>query len=210
MTGACDTRQVVWYAAYGSNMCAARFGCYIQGGRPAGSKRVCKGARDKRPPSISIAIEIPYRLYFAGASKAWGGSPAFVDTQCTDSDRSLARAYLIHRGQFEDVVAQENGRETAPIDVDRLSEFGTEQIGPGRYETLLCVGARGGVPIVTFTSPRTLSTVTPGQPSLSYLAMLIAGLREAHELDDGSIVDYLAAAPGCESELVHRALARFG
>jgi hypothetical protein len=169
--------------------------------------RTFHGARDKRPPLASVALEIPYRLYFTGTSKAWGGSPAFIDPQRSDDHRSLVRAYLIRWQQFEDVVAQENVREVAPITIGNLAEGEMEQIGPGRYETILCVGQRDEVPIVTFTAPWTLSTVVPGEPSLAYLSMLVAGLREAHELSDVAIIDYLAAAPGCTSGLVHQALA---
>jgi hypothetical protein len=168
------------------------------------------GARDKRPPLATVALEVPYRLYFTGASRVWGGSPAFIDIERSEVHRTLVQAYLISWNQFEDVLAQENARKSSPIDVGELIDGAFEQIGPGRYENLLCVGERGGVPIVTFTAPWTLSATTPGEPSLAYLAMLIAGLREAHELDDDAIVDYLGAAPGCTRELVRRALATPG
>jgi hypothetical protein len=36
-----ETEDLVWYVAYGSNMRAARFGCYISGGRPRGARRMC-------------------------------------------------------------------------------------------------------------------------------------------------------------------------
>jgi hypothetical protein len=156
------------------------------------------------------ALKIPYRLYFTGASEAWGGSPAFIDTQHSDDHRAFVRGYLIRWQQFEDVVAQENVREVAPITIGNLTEGEMEEIGPGRYETLLCVGERDEVPILTFTAPWRFSTVSPGEPSLAYLSMLVAGLREAHELNDGAIVDYLAAAPGCTRALAHQALAALG
>ena len=31
--------DVIWYVSYGSNMCAARLGAYLRGGRPDGSHR---------------------------------------------------------------------------------------------------------------------------------------------------------------------------
>ncbi len=198
--------RLVWYASYGSNLCADRFACYIEGGRPPRGTHTHVGARDTHPPLATAALEIPYRLYFAGLSSGWGGSPAFVDTERSDVDRSLARAYLITWAQFEDVVAQENGRVRSPITVTALTDGTFELIGPGRYENLLCVGERDGVPIVTFTAPWALSAVTPGKPSADYLAMLITGLREAHGLDDNAIVAYLGAAPGCTPERARRAL----
>ena len=36
----------VWYAAYGSNTDAARFGCYLRGGCPEGGARSYPGCRD--------------------------------------------------------------------------------------------------------------------------------------------------------------------
>jgi hypothetical protein len=200
------SNRLVWYASYGSNLCADRFACYIEGGRPPRATHTHAGAKDRRPPLATVALAIPYRLYFTDVSTGWGGSPAFIDTERSDVSRSLVRGYLITWAQFEDVVAQENARASSPITVGELTDGAFRLIGPGRYENLLCVGQRDGVPIVTFTAPWALSAITPAEPSMEYLAMLIAGLREAHGLDDNAIVDYLGAAPGCTPELARRAL----
>ena len=100
------------------------------------------GARDNAPPLGTAALEISYQLYFSGTSRVWGGSPAFIDTNPVDGIVGLARAYLIGWDQFEDVVAQENGRPSASIEVDDqdLVPGFSRQIGAGRYENLLCVG----------------------------------------------------------------------
>jgi hypothetical protein len=200
------SQRLVWYASYGSNLCADRFACYIQGGRPPGATHTHAGARDGRPPRDTLALEIPYRLYFTGTATSWGGSPAFIDTERTDAYPSLVRAYLITWTQFEDVVAQENCRDSSPLGVSTLTAGAFELIGPRRYENLLCIGERDGVPIVTFTAPWTLREITPGAPSLDYLTTLVTGLREAHELDDDDVVSYLGAAPGCTAGLARRAL----
>ena len=42
------------------------------------------------------------------------------------------------------------------------------------------------MPVVTFTASWSLSDVTPGAPPTRYLAVSIAGLREAHDLSDVS------------------------
>lgn len=202
--------RLVWYGSYGSNLCADRFACYIQGGRPPRATHTHAGARDRRPPRDTLALQVPYRLYFTGTSTAWGGSPAFIDTERSDAHPSLVRAYLITWKQFEDVVAQENGRGSSPLRVSTLTEGAFELIGPGRYENLLCIGEQGGVPIVTFTAPWTLREITPGAPSLDYLTTLVTGLREAHELDGDALVSYLGAAPGCTAGLARRALAAGG
>jgi len=160
-------------------------------------------------PSDSVALSIAHRLYFTGHSKLWGGAPAFVDTTPAPEHAALARAYLITWEQFEDVVAQENGRSTAPIEIapGELEDGFSRLIGPGRYENLLCVGRHAGHPVVTFTAPWSLADVEPAAPAPGYLAMLIGGLRESHGLADPAIIRYLASAPGCDEELVRAALA---
>jgi hypothetical protein len=198
----------MWYASYGSNLNAERFGCYIVGGCPVGATRTYVGARDKSPPLDAVAIEIPYQLYFSGESRVWGGSPAFLDRKSVEGVVGLARAYLIGWDQFEDVVAQENNRPQAPIEIDDhlLVPGFIRQIGPGRYENLLCTERLNDLPVVTFTAPWSMSDVAPGAPSASYLAMLIAGLREAHDLSDAELTSYLGSAPGCSRDAVMAAL----
>lgn len=206
-----NSARLVWYASYGSNLSATRFATYIQGGRAHGAARAHAGARDATPPRDDVAISIDHRLYFSGHSTLWGGAAAFIDTvSITDEDaqRSLGRAYLISWAQFEDVVAEENGRPTAPIaiaDAELVGGF-SRVIGPGRYENLLCLGRRGDVPVVTFTAPWTMDALHSAAPSRAYLAMLAEGLREAHGLADFEILTYLGGAPGCRRPLVQHAL----
>jgi hypothetical protein len=205
----CTTeRRLVWYASYGSNLNAERFACYIAGGRPSGATRTHQGARDKSLPLDSVALEFSHQLYFSGESRAWGGSPAFLDTKPVDGVACLVRAYLIGWDQFEDVVAQENGRPSAPIEIedDDLIPGFSCQIGPGRYENLLCTERLNGVPVVTFTSPHPMSDAAFGAPSAAYLATLIVGLRQSHDLSDEEVTRYLGSAPGCSLDAVVDAL----
>ena len=201
-------RRLIWYASYGSNLNAERFSCYIAGGRPSGATRTYVGARDKSPPRDAVALKISYQLYFSGESRVWGGSPTLIDKNPVDGVAGLARAYLIGWDQFEDVVAQENGRPSASIDIDAhdLVPGFSRQIGPGRYENLLCPGRLNDMPVVTFTAPWSMSEVTPGPPSVGYLAILITGLREAHDLSDKELTSYLGSAPGCFPDAVTDAL----
>ncbi|HWD54645.1 MAG TPA: hypothetical protein VG346_05965 [Acidimicrobiales bacterium] len=201
---------MVWYASYGSNLCAERFGCYIAGGTPRGATRPCRGARDTTSPRQDRPLEIPYPLYFAGRSRTWGGAPSFIDIVERRATPARARAYLITWEQFEDVVAQENGRGvTSPIDVapDDLAVGRNHPFGSGRYESLLCVGRDDGTPVLTFTSPWTMAHAELGTPTPNYLRTMIDGLRESHKLRDDAITAYLGAAPGCSEELVASALA---
>lgn len=201
--------RLVWYAGYGSNLCAARFRCYLAGGTPPGLTVASRGARDATPPRADRPLDIPHRLHFAGHSGSWGGAPAFVDVAPDAGARTFARAYLITWEQFEDVVAQENGRPTAPIALEP-SDLAAGQhstgLGPGRYGTMLRVGAFDDIPVVTFTSPATAGAPT-GAPSPSYLKVMVAGLRESHALSDDAIVAYLGSTPGCTEALVASVLA---
>lgn len=142
---------------------------------------------------------------------SWGGSPCFVDTvpRAETDTLTRGRVYLITWGQFEDVVAQENGRATSSIDLDadELTPGVSVRLGPGRYETLLCLGGIDGVPVVTITSPSEGADPEAGAPSHTYLRVMITGLREAHAMSDDAIVAYLGSAPGCSEELVLSALA---
>jgi hypothetical protein len=154
----------VWYVSYGSNMCAARFACYIEGGLPPGGSRSNPGARDRRLPERSIAVDLPGTVYFAGDSPQWGGGVAFYDHD--KPGRAAARGYLVTAEQFADIAAQEMYR--LPRHDDPLAELvlspldgGRHELGPGRYETLLDVGELDGLPLLTFTSPHGLDHVEP-------------------------------------------------
>jgi hypothetical protein len=200
--------RLVWYASYGSNLNAERFACYIAGGRPSGATRTYKGARDQSPPLHSVALKFSYQLYFSGASRVWGGSPAFIDTKPVDGVVCLVRAYLIGWAQFLDVVAQECGRLWASIEIednDLVPTFSC-QIGSGRYERLLCLERLNDMPVVTFTSPHPMNEAEFDAPSAGYLATLIVGLRQSHDLSDQEITRYLESAPGCSQDAVIDAL----
>lgn len=119
------------------------------------------------------------------------------------------RAWRIGWDQFEDVVAQENGRSTHSLDVESgaLAEGFSTLVGPGRYDHLVCVGTLGGLPVLTCTAPGSPEPAGQGAPSFEYLAHIITGLRETFALDDHSIVDYLGRARGATRDLVRAALA---
>src|SRR6266516_3153562 len=97
--------ELIWYVAYGSNLASERFRCYLAGGRPAGARRRYDGCRDTRPPRAGRAVELPGGIFFALRSRVWGGGMAFYDPALPG--RAAAHAYLLTRGQFADVLAQE-------------------------------------------------------------------------------------------------------
>ncbi|MCW2842323.1 MAG: histone deacetylase [Nocardioides sp.] len=184
----------VWYVSYGSNMSAARFSCYLEGGCPPGGSRVNPGARDRTPPVRSVPVDLPGTAYFAGESPQWGGGVAFYDHDTPG--RTAARGYLVTAGQLADIAAQEMYR--VPRAGDPLEQLalnpiagGRHTVGPGRYETLVEVGTYDDAPLLTFTSPHGADHVPHTRPRPAYLAMLATGLRESRGWDDERVREYL-------------------
>jgi hypothetical protein len=206
-------RREVFYAAYGSNLSAERFACYLEGGNAPGASRSLPGARDRRRSRSWRALRVPGRLYFYGHSQTWAGAPAAFEPAAPKADQSgpeiFARAWLLGWDQLEDVMAQENGRDHQALDVApaALVEGFSMLGGTRRYDRLLCLGTLEGLPVLTFTAPGPPESVTPAAPSLAYLAHIISGLRETFDLDDPAIVDYLGHVPGATPGLVRAALA---
>ncbi|HKS49974.1 MAG TPA: histone deacetylase [Amycolatopsis sp.] len=192
----CDIdAPLVWYVSYGSNMNAARFGCYLAGGTPDGGKRAFPGCRDPQAAIATRGHELPGGIYFATESLVWGGGRAFYDPALPGT--APARAYLITAGQFSDVAAQEMYREPdGDLDLSAVLAAGRAELGPGRYETLLCAGELDGYPVLTFTAPWSSTDVDLLAPSAAYLRMLATGLCEAHGWDIPRVADYLATCPG--------------
>jgi hypothetical protein len=183
--------DLVWYVAYGSNMHAARFGCYISGGRPSGANRTYLGCRDPSPPQRDIGIHLSGGLTFAGASRVWGGGVAFYNPHA--DGEIAARAYLLTFGQFSDVVAQETRRPVGN-DLTLGDGAGRRWMTPSHvYETLLHVDDRDGVPMMTLTS---LQNPEPTTPSAPYLRTMLDGLGEVFGWSHDERVRYLLRAAG--------------
>lgn len=190
------SRTHVWYVSYGSNMARDRLACYLQGGRPPGAQVTYPGARDGTLPRDEAGVELPGTIYFAGASRVWGGGMAFYDH--TRPGPTPAKAYLITAEQFADVAAQEMHRSPAPDSpledlVFDLPVGTSHSLGPGGYETLLVLDDVDGVPMVTFTAPHGSSEIEHAQPSEPYLAMLRTGTAEVR---DAAALPRHAAAQG--------------
>jgi hypothetical protein len=190
---------VLWYIAYGSNLAAARFHCYLSGGCPEGGSRNYSGCRDSTPARASLPMLLPGGVYFALTSLTWGGGMAFYDPLLPA--RAAARGYLLSPGQFADVVHQEMRRDVGTdLDLSEAIATGRQRLGPGRYETVLKVGVKEGVPMLTFTAPhgaaRAEQRAELNPPSAPYAAMLGRGLQEAHGWSARRAVRYLLDCPG--------------
>ncbi|MEV0152544.1 histone deacetylase [Micromonospora sp. NPDC050686] len=186
----------LWYVAYGSNMSAARLGCYLSGGRPPGGLRSYPGCRDGRPPRRSAPVLVPGGVYFAGESRAWTGGMAFYDPRLPGV--AAARGWLLTGEQFADLAAQEMYRPPGAdlAGIEAAVATGRATLGPGRYETLIRVGTRDGLPMLTFTAPWRAEDVSWNAPAPAYLGMLAGGLREAHRWPAARITDHLAGLRG--------------
>ena len=144
-------------------------------------------------------MRLPYDLYFAGESRTWGaGGVAFVDHPLVEPAATIGRAYLLTAGQFEDVVAQESGRDTTPIDLSPLMAGEPHITGDGWYDMLLPVGIRDGVPVVTFTCPQPLAERVSTAPGEAYVTVIVAGIVSGGyaDLDERAIASYLLGRPG--------------
>jgi hypothetical protein len=191
--------DLVWYVSYGSNLHRARFLSYLEGGLMPGGRRADTGCRDPSPPLADEALHLRYPLYFSGESRVWGGGVAFLDhgeRADADAGPTYARGYVITGEQFEDLVAQESKRAHASVDWAALRTDGRATVGPGRYDALVVVGDRDGVPMITFTHPAPLAANVTAAPVIGYLHMLAEGLRDCHGLPDAEIAAYLCSHPG--------------
>lgn len=187
----------VWYVAYGSNLCEARFLRYIRGGPPE------SGARDTTAPRRSVFTRAALELRFAHQSVRWnGGGVAFVDPADPGdphrTTRAHVRAWDLTVEQFEDVFAQENRLDIpTPLPWDELLQNGEAAVGSGWYRRLLSLSIADldipdldTQPVITFTWP---SPVPHNAPDPDYLATIRRGLSEGG-LDASAIGEYLPAA----------------
>lgn len=192
------SQDLCWYVAYGSNMCFERFVCYLKGGCPPGGLRAYDGARDPTLPRDDRPYWLPGATYFARESLTWTGGLAFLDP--TVDDAAPARAYLVTREQFSDVVAQEMSREPdVVLDLAHVSEADAVPMGPGDYETVIGCAPIEGVPAYTFTAPDSHPDTELAPPSAAYLRVLAQGLAETHGWSTQQAAEYLVRRPGADA-----------
>jgi len=206
----------VYYASYGSNMHEDRFLTYINGGTPPGSARTYDGCDDKTPPADDIPIRYTgARPHFALTSRVWNGGIAFIDPEQDQQTSALGRAYAVSIGQFDQIVAQENGlasSESVPVPLDEALTKGRSVTGEGVYQTIVHVGDYNGRPVLTFTAPfsardaltkagrvrrgDTRLPVMTNKPSAAYVRMIGSGLGQTFGMDEVAQADYIRGCPG--------------
>lgn len=192
-----ELQDKVWYACYGSNMLEERFLCYIKGGQPKGATTNYKGCTDKTLPTESEELYICSDLYFAKQSINWNnGGVAFIRTHFEPQASTIARMYLINKGQLVDITRQETKTETGLVlDFDTTIKEGSSIFKrPSWYGNLLYLGDQNNHPIFTLTNENDLQPSI--KPSENYLRIIIKGIREAHNFDDKTILEYLNKKQG--------------
>ena len=187
--------EPIWYVAYGSNCLASRFEAYLTGGRAAGATRPERGARDARLPAASAAHWLPNGVRFLGDSRKWGGGGvAFLEHR--QQRPAPGRRYLITRGQFDDLAAQESRRGPTPLPYDELVPGEIRVVGPHWYDALIAFEPVDGISAVTFTSPTPPDDRAPTVPSAAYLGTILRGLLEVHTMPAAELASQLLASPG--------------
>lgn len=192
-----DLTEKVWYACYGSNILERRFRCYIEGGKPEGAVKTYKGCNDKTLPTKNERFYICSELYFSKKSKSWNGSGvAFIKNKFDKKQSVFGRIYLISKAQLIDVARQETDTEEhLDLNFDQAIKNGSSIFKESSwYGNLIYLGQQNNVPVFTLTSKVDLDDIN--RPSENYLKTIIYGIREAHGLDNKTIVDYLITKNG--------------
>ena len=198
-TGRRDGR--VWYASYGSNLLAERFGYYLSGGALPGQEVGHIGARDSTPARASATWAVPHALHFGGDALRWGGGGVcFIDPR-PGSGTAVVRLWNVTREQFDDVAAQENGLEPGSLDVDHDAaiDAGHLDVHERRYGRVLYCGRYEGDPVFTFTGHELRANSAPGD---AYMTVVARGLVECG-LSPDEAAAYLMAAHGVPAGWSH-------
>jgi len=194
-----DPATPLWYACYGSNCSRDRFLVYLTGGRAEGADHDHDGARNASPPMADGPAVFDTSVCFAGHSARWNGAPAFLEHRAT-SPGALGRRYLITLEQFADVQAQENrirpGGLELPDNLLDLAPGHRQTVVDGAYGAVVALDPVDGHPTLTFTAPTPPEQRPPAPPSAPYLATILHGLREVHDLDDAVIVERVGCSSG--------------
>ncbi|MEO0494244.1 MAG: hypothetical protein AAF081_12595, partial [Actinomycetota bacterium] len=194
-----DPETLVWYACYGSNCSRDRFLVYLDGGLAEGSADHHDGARDPSPPRADGPAVFDTNVCFAGHSGRWGGAPAFLEHRRADAG-ALGRRYLITLEQFADVQAQENRRRPGeldlPADIGALAPGERRTVLDSAYGAVAALAPVDGHPTLTFTAPEPPEHRDPAPPSEMYLATILHGLREVHDLDPDTLVERVGRSIG--------------
>ena len=202
-----NLQDKVWYACYGSNLLEERFLCYIKGGRPKGALTTYVGCTDKAIPTDNEDFYICSELYFAKESGNWdNGGVAFIRTFFEPQASTIGRIYLVTKGQLIDIARQEtNTKNELTIDFDKAIEDGYYIFKQKSwYGNLVYLGQQNDYPIFTLTNENDLQPLT--KPSRNYIKTISEGIKEAHNFDDKTILEYLGSKGGVKDNYDNKEL----
>ena len=214
--------NMLWYAAYGSNVNRERFLEYIRGGTSRFNGTRLPGCRNKQDPVRDYALAVNHELYFARMSDAWGGGVAFVQPAPSRS-QTLGRAYLITEEQFLDLACQENGKRPGDPEMAFDYRFAEENAqsyfnpadptrpsGQGGlwYGRVVRIGTRESWPVFTMTAEWDgYADVNP--PSRGYVTCIAAGIRQLGRISEGALVEYFLGKVGVRERISKPVLQRW-
>lgn len=191
-----ENKDLVWYAAYGSNISEERFLHYIKGGIPSGSERNYEPCSDLTPPRDIRPYEINFELFFARESISWNGGIAFIETEKSNETKTLAKLYLISKTQFNHLAKGETQAQgSVEIDFDQAANEGrTVFKRPSWYGLVLFLGYFEDLPVFTLTGEKPIEVFT--KPNEKYLSVIASGLRHTHDLNNQEIFQYFISKKG--------------
>lgn len=171
-----------------------RFLKYIQGGQlivndvPKAYK-ACP--TDTSSPKRDEPYSIDRKFFFAKESKTWNKhGVGFISNKRNKKSKTLGRLYLISKAQFSHLFAQENGRDTAKIDYEKLLSTGVLDFDYNFYNRIILLDKDyNGSPILTFTNK---SNPPTNKPHFEYAKLISNGLKLTHKLTNKESVDYLS------------------
>lgn len=204
-----DPQQLVWYAAYGSNLLPERFSSYL-GGSPAGSAfGAHRPAPDSTPPRRSRRSTLRHPMFFAGWSVRWSGPVAFVELTPVVDAEFPCRLYLVSIAQLMHLACAENQVESVRFDgIDSLEPgaWADLSIDPdgvptrAKYNALLRLPDVDDVPVFTLTTARAL---TRGEAPAAYVDTIRRGLTSLGLSDDQARAVLAAALRSTTSSSPH-------
>ena len=161
----------VWYACYGSNLCADRFKCYIEGGTCKDNGRYYEGCRNNKSLWTDSKVKrFPGTMYFGNESGSWGGKGVAFYTDAYKGE-TIMRLYKITWGQLLEVQRQEGSSSNW-------------------YGNVLCLGIdEDGCPVYTLTSDNIRKK---NAPSENYVKLISRALVEECGILEDDAAAYLS------------------
>jgi hypothetical protein len=184
-----------WYYAYGSNARLAGLAAYLTPTEDRAKTLTAPGLTNELNVPYKTLL-VPYPVYFAGKSKTWGGSVAFLSLESTPDLQAVGRAYLLNGAQLLSVLQKENGapglrlpdlnKVTKPLDLGLPNDPDGYR---NKYNVIMPLGNLDGRSVFTATTNRPLKKSVPGA---AYTAQVLAGISEI--LGEAAAQEYVQAA----------------